>query len=144
MFPYLSALRNGAAKPCFRGPARVSDTVIWGLKLAFLNYADDAFFSSHLLRVAMAHDVSDHTPQVLLVIPVLPLELTDPKLNGFFALSRNPVETFFGIAAEAKLPTGPQQEKDSWLRQCSMQDSCCDLIPSSSSSSSSSAFHGDD
>ena len=43
----------------------------------------------------MAHDVSDHTPQVLLVIPVLPLELTDPKLNGFFALSGNPVETLF-------------------------------------------------
>ena len=44
-----------------------------GLKTGVSNYADDAFFSSHLLRVAMAHDVSDHTPQVLPVIPVLPV-----------------------------------------------------------------------
>ena len=53
----------------------------------------------------MAHDVPNHAPQVLLVIPMFPVELTDPKLNGSFALSGNPMEIF---VIHVQRPSRPQ------------------------------------
>ena len=40
---------------------------------------------SLLVHVAVEHDISDHTQQVLLAIPMFPLELAAPELNRLCA-----------------------------------------------------------
>ena len=55
----------------------------------------------------MAEDVTHHLPQVLLSIPVLPLELLHTLLNGLLARSLQPMERFLRPCPKA-IQAGPQ------------------------------------